>query len=471
MPSRTRPDPPPDSARQPGQSSGATGESFASPGEALAWLDAHVNLEKGVGVPAEGQRLLAVDRVRPLLALLGSPEVEYPAIHLTGTNGKTSTARLTTALLVAEGLSTGSYTSPHLEHVNERIAWNGDAIDDQTLAEQLGVVATVEPFLRDAPSFFEILTAAALHWFGDVAVDVAVVEVGMGGRGDATNVVDSRVAVVTNVSIDHVEYIGPTLDDIATEKAGIVKRMSTLVLGDVEPELRDIFTARDPARVVQRGDDFGVRTNAVAHGGRLLDLYTPYSDYRDLFLSLHGAHQADNAAAAITAVECFLDAPLSEELVAEVCANVRSPGRLEVVGHQPLVLLDGAHNVAGAHSLRAALDEEFPPNPRVFVVGLLREKEPHEMLEALGATDAEVLICSAPPSPRALAPEAVAAAARDLGLEDDRIEVVPDVERAVKRALELANRDDQIVVTGSLYTVGAARAVLHRDPKATDSGG
>ncbi|HZP30253.1 MAG TPA: folylpolyglutamate synthase/dihydrofolate synthase family protein [Acidimicrobiia bacterium] len=432
-----------------------------TPGEALAWLDAHVNLEKGVGVPAEGQRLLAIERIRPLLALLGSPELEYPAIHLTGTNGKTSTARLTTALLVAEGLSTGSYTSPHLERVNERLAWNAEPIDEVTLAEQLGAVARAEPFLRDTPSFFEILTAAALHWFGDIAVDVAVVEVGMGGKGDATNVVDSRVAVVTNVSIDHVEYLGPTLDDIATEKAGIVKPFSTLVVGDVDPELRDIFTSRNPERVVVRGTDYGIRSNRLAHGGRLLELYTPYADYRDLYLSLHGAHQADNAASAITAVECFLDAPLPADVVAEVCASASSPGRLEVVRHRPLVLLDGAHNVAGAHVLRIALDEEFPDTDRVYVVGLLRQKEPHEMLEALGATDAGAIVCCAPPSPRALAPDALAEAARDLGVPDARIEVVPDVERAVNTAIEVAGATGQVIVTGSLYTVGAARAALH----------
>jgi dihydrofolate synthase / folylpolyglutamate synthase len=433
----------------------------STPAEALAWLDSHVNLERGVGVPAEGRRLLAIDRVRPLLALLGSPELEYPAIHLTGTNGKTSTARLTTELLVNVGLSTGSYTSPHLERVNERLAWNGEPIDDLSLAEELATVATVEPFLDDAPSYFEILTAAALHWFGDIAVDVAVVEVGMGGKGDATNVVDGRVAVVTNISIDHVEYLGPTLDDIATEKAGIVKPFSTLVLGDVEPELRDIFTSRGPERVVARGTDYGVRTNSLAHGGRLLDLFTPFADYHDLYLSLHGAHQADNAASAITAVECFLDAPLPDDVVTHVCGNARSPGRLEVVGHQPLVLLDGAHNVAGAHVLRDALDEEFPESGRVYVVGLLSQKEPHEMLEALGALDARTLVCCAPPSPRALPPATVAAAARDLGFPDDDVVVVPDVERAVRTAIDAAGNEGQVIVTGSLYTVGAARSVFH----------
>src|ERR1700704_4029318 len=207
------------------------------PRDARTWLEAHVNLETGVGVPARGgvgKRLLAVERERPLMDLLGSPEGEYPVVHLTGTNGKTSVARMTAALLEAAGLSVGAYTSPHLARVNERMVWNGEPISDEALDELLVAVAAVEDLLPDAPSYFEILTAVALRWFGDVAVDAAVVEVGLGGSGDATNVVDAAVAVVTNVSIDHAEYIGPTLEEIATEKAGIVKPGSTLVLGETE---------------------------------------------------------------------------------------------------------------------------------------------------------------------------------------------------------------------------------------------
>ncbi len=213
-------------------------------GDARAWLDAHVNLETGVGVPARGgvgHRLLAVDRERPLMELLGSPQLEYPAVHVTGTNGKTSVARMTAALLEAAGLTIGTYTSPHLERVNERMARNGEPVDDATLDDLLLAVAAVEDLLPDAPSYFEILTAAAFRWFGDVAVDAAVVEVGLGGSGDATNVVDAAVAVVTNVSVDHVEYIGPTVDDIAIEKAGIVKPGSVLVLGETDPGARGVL--------------------------------------------------------------------------------------------------------------------------------------------------------------------------------------------------------------------------------------
>jgi dihydrofolate synthase / folylpolyglutamate synthase len=433
------------------------------PRDARAWLDAHVNLETGVGVPARGgagKRLLAVERQRPLMELLGSPQTEYPVVHLTGTNGKTSVARMTAALLEAAGLWVGSYTSPHLDRVNERMVWNGEPIDDATLDELLVAVAAVEDLLPDAPSYFEILTAAALRWFGDIAVDAAVVEVGLGGSGDATNVVDAAVAVVTNISIDHVEYIGPTLDDIAIEKAGIVKRDSILVLGETDPALVPHFLARNPERVVQRDVDFGVRANHLAVGGRVLDLYTPRAKYRDVFLALHGAHQADNAAIALTAAESFLGQALDPELVTDAFVAVRTPGRLEVVGHQPLVLLDGVKNVAGALALRAALTEEFADSPRTLVVGLMREKEPHEMLDALGVLDAARVVCCRPQSPRGHDPEVVAQAAYELGVDRSRVDVIDDVEDAVRAAIAAAPPDGQVVITGSLYVVSPARAFL-----------
>ncbi len=433
------------------------------PSRARAWLDAHVNLETGVGVPARGgvgKRLLAVERERPLMELLGSPELEVPVIHVTGTNGKTSAVRMTAALLEAAGLSVGSYTSPHLARVNERMVWNGDPIGDPELDDLLVAVATVEDLLPDAPSYFEILTAAALRWFGDNAIDVAVVEVGLGGTGDATNVVEATVAVVTNVSMDHVEYIGPTLEDIAAEKAGIVEPGSALVLGETDPALMPYFLDRGPASVAARDVDFGVRDHRLALGGRVLDLYTPLATYDDVFLALHGAHQTDNAALALTAAEAFLGRALDAEVVADAFANVETPGRLEVVGHQPLVLLDGVKNVAGARSLRAALVEEFADSPRTLVVGLMREKEPHEMLEALGVRDVARLVCCRPDSPRGQAADVVAEAADELGIDRAIIDVIDDVRDAVTFAIGVTPPDGQVVVTGSLYVVSPARALL-----------
>ncbi len=321
--------------------------------EARAWLDAHADLFDALAnVPAgRTPRRMApapLARMEALIELLGSPQLQYPAIHITGTNGKTSTARMTTALLVSAGLSVGTDTSPYLQRLNERMSWNGEPISDEELDRILVLLADIEPLLADRPSYMEIINAAAFEWFADIAVDVAVIEVGLGGKWDATNVVDGQVAVVTNVELDHVEYLGPTRRGIAEEKAGIVKPGATLVLGETDPELVPIFTQRGPARVVTRGIDFGVSANALALGGRLVDLFTPYASYPDLFVPLHGAHQADNAAAALAAAECFLERPLGFDVVSDAFVSVSSPGRLEVVGYNPLVVIDGTKNVAGA---------------------------------------------------------------------------------------------------------------------------
>lgn len=435
--------------------------------QAQAWLDAHVNLETGIGVPSGVDRRKqspTLDRIRSLLELLGSPQLEYPAIHLTGTNGKTSVARMTSALLRGAGLSVGSYTSPHLERVNERIAWEGEPIADLALSEVLSHVAAVEEHVAARPSYFEVMTAAAFDFFADVAVEVAVVEVGLGGTWDATNVLDAAVSVVTNVSVDHVEYLGPTRAQIAAEKAGIVEPGSTLVLGEPDPSLLATFQARKPATILVRDRDFGIGANDLAHGGRMLDMYTPGARYDGVFLGLHGAHQADNAAVALCAAEVHLGRPLPSDVVAEVFASVRSPGRLEVVGHRPLVLLDGAHNVAGARALVGALEEEFAGGERTLVVGLLREKDPAEMLTALEAASAARIVCTRPPSPRGRDPLSIATAAEALGIAADRIDVVDGPAAALERARDVTPVDGQVVVTGSLYVVGAARATLQRDP-------
>ena len=345
---------------------------------------------------------------------------------------------------MALGVKVGMFTSPHLERVNERISIDGEPIRDDDLNEMLYAVSLVERSVGIDPSHFEIMAAAAFRWFADEAVDVAVVEVGLGGTWDATNVLDADVAVITNVSVDHVEYLGPTREQIATEKAGIVKRDSILVLGETDEGLRPIFDASAPRELLLRDRDFGARNNVLAIGGRSVDLFTPDAGYPGVFMPLHGAHQGDNAAIALAAAEAFVGNPLPNEVVTTAFATVESPGRLEVVGRQPLVLLDGAHNVAGAQALRRALDEEFAEASRTLIVGLLREKEPHEMLVALGvddrpADDGEdaggMLVLCRPPSPRALAPEVVAKAAIDLGVSEDRIEIVDTVAEAVAAAL------------------------------------
>ena len=428
-------------------------------GEALAFLDDHQNLE----AMTSAGRVAApdIERARRITHLMGDPQSQYPVIHITGTNGKTSTARILTALLVARGLSVGTFTSPHLERVNERMAWNGDPIPDDALADVLSAVADLEPLLApERLTWFEIITAAAFRWFADVAVDVAVVEVGMGGRWDATNVADATVAVVTNIGVDHVEYLGPDRQGIAQEKAGIVKPGSTLVLGETDPDIAKVFLSVASGDAWQRGSHFLCEDTRVAIGGQVVDLRTPGAGYRDVFLQLHGAYQADNASIALAAAEAFFGAPLDEDVVAEAFYGVRSPGRMEVVGRQPLCILDGAHNAAAAAALADTLVREFAGiQGRVIVVGMLKGRDPVELLSLLSTSDTRLVVATAPMTPRAIPAAEVADAARELGLE---VEVASSVAEAVSRALAMSGEEDLVLVTGSLYVVGEARAALRR---------
>lgn len=398
--------------------------------------------------------------MRRLVDVLGQPQTVAPAIHVTGTNGKTSTARCISSLLAAKGLRAGTFTSPHLESINERIATDGEPITDEDLVSVLGELAAVEPLLGDGLrlSWFEILAGAAMLWFADRPVDVSVFEVGMGGRWDATNVADAGVAVVTNVGMDHLEFLGPTRADVAGEKAGIVKAGATLVLGERDVELRAIFENQDPAEIWLAGLEYGCTRNDPAVGGRVLDIHTPGASYDGVWLDLHGGYQGENFAAALAACEAFFGAPLDDRVVREAAGTVRSPGRLEIVGRQPLVVLDGAKNLEGAHKAAEAVAEEFgAASSEILVVGMLRGKDPAAMLEALGVRRARLVVACDAPSPRTQAASVVAEAARSLGVDAVESESVSD---ALDVAFSRAGPDDLILVTGSLYVVGAARAAL-----------
>ena len=293
---------------------------------ALAWLDSHIDFESTM--PTR-RSLPTLDRMQGWPRLLGDPQQAYPALHITGTNGKGSTAAMTTALLGAKGLTVGTYTSPNLARVNERIARNGEPIDDTAFVEVLESLARLEQLMDEPPTRFELLTAAALAWFADEAVDVAVIEVGLGGRWDCTNVVDGAVAVLTNISFDHTEVLGPTLEDIGRDKSGIFKQGSRVVIGESDPTLVDLSRAsaagdgRSGAEVWVRGQDFACTANRLAVGGRLIDVRTPAGSYGELLVPLHGAHQGDNASCALAAVEAFFGAPLTEEVVEEAPFSAR----------------------------------------------------------------------------------------------------------------------------------------------------
>ena len=433
----------------------------------MAWLDRHQDLERILA----DRRLQAPDpdRMRRLAHLMGDPQNSQPVAHLTGTNGKTSTARALSQLFMAKGLNVGTFTSPHLEKINERIMVGLEPISNEDLAEVLSDLAALETLMGEGsrPTWFELITAAAFRYFADRPVDVAVVEVGMGGRWDATNIADAAVSIVTNVALDHTELLGPTREHIAREKAGIVKPGGALVLGETDPDLYGIFEAEGPAALWLAGRDFAVESNQVAVGGRLLDLCTPGGQYEGVYLHLHGRYQADNFIAALAGAEAFFGGPLGDEMVAAAAATVSSPGRLEVVAQRPLVVLDGAKNVAGAEASAAAISEDFGERPRVMVVGMLGGKDPVEMLVALNATKAGLVVTCPPPSPRAQPAETVAEAARSLGC---RAIAASSVVEALETALGEAGDEDLVLVTGSLYVVGAARAVLTGEPGLEPSG-
>lgn len=422
--------------------------------EAIAYLDQHATYETTGRIDSP-----SLERIERLCSAMGDPQLAAPVVHITGTNGKGSTAQMVTRLLMASGLRVGTYTSPHLETVNERLALDGEPIGDDDFAEQVAAVADLAVVAGVRPSYFEICTAAAFRWFADVAVDVMVVEVGLLGRWDATNVASAQVAVITNIGLDHTEFAGPTKAHIAREKAGIIEPTSMVVVGEAEPELVQIFRDEGGAGYLVRSEDFDVEGNQLALGGRLVDLRTPTTIYPEVYLPLHGRHQADNAAVALTATEAFFAAPLPAEVVAEGFATVQMPGRFEVMGHQPLVIVDGAHNPAGADVCASVFFEDFDPaGRRLLVVGCLRGRNPHDMLAALRADEFDRVLAVTPPSPRGMPADELAAAAGALGC--DEVVARPTVAEGIDVALADAGGDDAVLVTGSLYVAGAARTHL-----------
>ena len=451
--------------------------------DALSWLDSHINFETGVVVDRVGVKpwtgptsspIIAGRRMDPptlqrmenLLGFLGDPQLDLDIVHITGTNGKGSVARMTTSLLIAAGQSVGTTTSPHLASFHERILAQGLPIPSTALAEQLTAVALAEAAVvqrgGERASWFEIVIAAAFRWFNDIAVDVAIVEVGAGGTFDATNTADGQVAVVTNVSLDHVEWFGPTTADIAREKSGIIKAGATAVIGETDPDLVAIFERRAQAvdaALLIAGVDFACDSNRLAVGGRLVNLRTSRAEYPQVFLPLHGSHQGENASVALAAAEAFLGDELGPEVVAAGFAEVTNPGRLEVMTRNPLTVIDGAHNTAGVAALGAALADTFAAKNRwVVVLGLLGGRDPAEIIATLSRFGSIALVVAvAPPTPRALDPNLLVLAARDAGID---AVIAPDADHALVTAQAEADEETLVVVCGSLYLVAAARAAL-----------
>jgi dihydrofolate synthase / folylpolyglutamate synthase len=424
----------------------------------------------------------SLTRIAALVDLLGSPQRCYPVLHIAGTNGKTSVARMLDELLSRSGLRVGRYTSPHLQRATERISLDGAPISPEGYVE---AYHDIEPYVAlvdvGSPvpmSKFEVLTGMAFATFADAPVEAAVVEVGLGGSWDATNVADGVVAAITPIAVDHVNYLGSDIAGIAAEKAGIIKPGSVAVLAQQPPEVARVIAARSVevgATVAREGMEFGVLHRDVAVGGQQLRLQGLGGVYDQVFLPLHGAHQSRNAVLALAAAEVFFGAGASRSLdidaVRDAFATVTAPGRLERVRTAPSVFLDGAHNPHGAHALAAALREDFNFRRLVAVVGVMRDKDARGILAELEPVVDEVVV-TVSSSLRAMDVEDLAAAAREV-FDESRLRVarrLPDaIEEAIASATEADPDSDRIsgagvVVTGSVAMVGEVRTLFGREP-------
>jgi dihydrofolate synthase / folylpolyglutamate synthase len=387
---------------------------------------------------------------------LGAPNRRFPSVHITGTNGKGSTSAMTTKLLRSQGLRVGTYTSPHLSDVTERIALDENPVSAEKFAEALGRVAWMSRRIGVTPTWFEAVTAAAFAVFADARVDAAVVEVGMLGRWDATNILDSTVAVVTNVDLDHTDFAGPSRMHIAMEKAGIVRAGTTLVLGETDPDVLPVFLTQKPGRLLQLGVDISVTRRQRSPAGSTVDLTTPWGIHRAVPINLLGAHQCRNAALALAAAQSFLESPIDTAAVHDALGAVHLFGRAEVVrSAEPVIIVDGAHNHAGARALRDTLDEYFPtPRRRVLICAASGSRDPSEFLGGIGVEDFDLVIATQVCSTRPGSAESVAAAARRCGVA---AMTSLDVGMALRNAVTSAGADGLVVVAGSLYLVAPAR--------------
>ena len=423
----------------------------------------------------------SLTRIAALVDLLGSPQRCYPVLHIAGTNGKTSVARMLDALMSRVGLRVGRYSSPHLQLATERISLDGAPISAERYVE---VYHDIEPYLAlvDAGSpvpmsKFEVLTAMAFAAFADAPVDVAVVEVGLGGSWDATNVADAAVAAITPVAVDHVNYLGSDIEGIAAEKAGIIKPGSVAVVAEQLPEVARVIAARSVevgATVAREGIEFGVLQRDVAVGGQQLTLQGLGGAYSEIFLPLHGAHQAHNAVLALAAAEAFFGAGANRALDIDVIrddfATVIVPGRLERVRTAPAVFLDGAHNPHGAQALAAALRDEFAFHRLIAVVGMMRDKDARGILAQLEPAVDEIVLTTAS-SARAMHVDDLAAVAREM-FDDSRVVIEHELPDAIDTAIGLATGADGdselgtgVVVTGSVAMVGQARTLFGHGPQ------
>jgi dihydrofolate synthase/folylpolyglutamate synthase len=426
--------------------------------EAVAFLDERI----GSGVKP------GLERIEGLLSFMDGPHRSYPSIHIAGTNGKTTVSRMVQQILGAHGLATGGFTSPHLDRVEERFAIHGVSLDPRDFTDAVADIAWFvvgyEQSAETTVTYFEVTAALAFSLFATATIDVAVVEVGLGGRLDATNVLEAEVSAITSIGIDHTEFLGKSIGEIAGEKVAIVKDAGTLVTGPLPGEAIDVVSQRVSAmgaNWIREGQSYSVTDATIGVGGWQVSIAGVFGEYPDLFLPIHGRHQVDNLATAIACSEMFLGRALDRDLLEVAVAGTTAPGRLEVVGHRPVVLLDGAHNEQGMNGLAATLDTEFPTLSWQLVVGARGERSITDLVTPLRGLIGSVFATAAD-DPSSIDPQIVAdEASAALGVPSN---VFADVASAVDAAMIAAGVDGGVLVTGSLYVVGEARKGIAAPP-------
>ncbi len=414
-----------------------------------------------------------LERISALVDMLGSPQLTYPTIHIGGTNGKTTTSRMIDSLLFEMGLRTGRFTSPHLESYLERICINGQPIDAKEMIFSFNDISAYLDLMDtkfDNPiSFFEAITALAFAAFAEHPIDVGVIEVGMGGQWDATNVVDADVSVIMPIGLDHMEYLGNTIAEIAATKAGIIKEQGFVVLAQQEPEAAVELLRRAAevgADVAREGLEYSIDSRAIAVGGQLISVTGLRGHYDDIFLPLHGKHQASNAAAALIAVEAFFgEQDLDIDAVRAGFANVTSPGRCEIIHRDPTIILDAAHNPHGAKAIAETIQSEFTFDDVTGIVAVMADKDALGILQALEPVMNQIIVTTNSTERSMAVADLEALAHQVFGV--DRVFSQPTLTEAIEKAIKdsvrpLSEESLAILITGSVVTVGEARTAVRK---------
>ena len=416
-----------------------------------------------------------LERIAALVDVLGSPQLSYPTIHIAGTNGKTTTTRLIDSLCFELGMRTGRFTSPHLESFLERISINGEPISAEGMIATYNDIALyldlIDSKMPNKLSFFEAMCALSFVAFAEFPVDVGIFECGMGGEWDSTNVINAAVSVITPIGFDHMEYLGDTLEKIATTKSGIIKDGSFAVLARQEPEVAPVLmhkAATVDATPIREGIEYSVKSRALAVGGQLISIAGVYGEYNDLFLPLHGAHQAANAATAIAAVEVFAgESKLDEEVVREALVNSTSPGRCEIVMRNPTVIIDAAHNPHGALSLKRTLADEFDFDAVIGVVAPMGDKDVEGILEEFENVMNRIIVTRNSSHRAASVDELYGSAIQIFGSE--RVSKSESFHIAIAEAIEQAklesavnDHNTAVVIAGSVVSAGESRAIVRK---------